>query len=137
MIHVRSFLTTMTSYYYSTYNGLVIVYSGLFHAASIYGTIVIILKFYIIKDNESNSNATFFFIHSILTMIPIAVDVILVCLNSTFDVAIPLLVVSILIALLFITDPFYKLSHVAFHFLLVVQTYYLCISNISAKALKY
>ena len=136
MIHVRSFLTTMTCYYYSTYNDLVIVYSGLFHTASIYGTIVIILKFYI-KDNETNSKATFFFIHSILIIIPIAVDVILVCLNSTFDVVIPLLVVSILIALLFITNPFYKLSHVAFHFLLVVQTYYLCISNISAKALKY
>jgi len=45
------------------------------------------------------------------------------------EIAIPFLLTNIGIVLLFIVEPFYKLTHVAFHLLLIVQNYYLCLSS--------
>jgi hypothetical protein len=42
-----------------------------------------------------------------------------------------LLKVEMNIVLLIIVDPFYKLTHVAFHIMLIAQNYYMCVTNSS------
>jgi len=63
-------------------------------------------------------------------MFPIMCDVLLICANSSTEIRIPFLLVNIMIALLFIVEPFYKLTHAGFHMLLISQNYYMCLSNI-------
>jgi hypothetical protein len=61
--------------------------------------------------------------------IPIAFDVILIFMNSPINIEIPFLLVNIVIGLLFLIEPFYKLTHFAFHILLIAQNYYICLSS--------
>jgi hypothetical protein len=76
---------------------------------------------------------TFLNNNNIITFIPISCDVLLIFMNSPNEIAIPYLFVNIMIGLLFLINPFYKLTHVAFHLLLIAQSYYMCLSNIIDK----
>lgn len=129
MIHLRSFLTTLACYYYSPHLMLVLTYSLIFHCVSIYQLFLNILSFYVVtEDSEAVDKKYFFQIHNASVIVSIGVDIFLVQLNSGIETRIPLLLVSILIAILFMMEPFYKQTHVAFHILLIAQTYYLCMS---------
>jgi hypothetical protein len=68
-------------------------------------------------------------VHNIITSLPIALDVFLIIFNSRYEYGIPFFLVSILMGLIFVINPFHKLTHVAFHLLLIAQTYYLCLSH--------
>lgn len=125
-INARSFLVVVTSYYNSQHLFLVLTISGICHVSSIYHCIVNVLELHIDYDKYKN---TFLTCHNILSAIPIACDVILIYIHSPIDIAVPFLLLNIIIGLLFVVDPFYKLTHVAFHILLIVQNYYMCLSN--------
>ena len=62
-------------------------------------------------------------------MIAIAYDILLVYSNSSTELAVPFLFTNIVILLLFLVNPFYKLDHVAFHIGLIIQNYYMSMSN--------
>jgi hypothetical protein len=62
-------------------------------------------------------------------MIPIVYDILLVYSNSHTELAAPYLLTNIVIGLLFLVNPFYKLNHVAFHIGLIIQNYYMSMSN--------
>jgi len=127
-IQLRSFLANITSYLHSPYFLVIFSISGLFHMLSMYNIILNILELFInhddIKDNFIN-------IHHVFTSIPIGVDVSLIAMNSTNEIAISFVFVNILMAMMLVVEPFYKLSHFAFHILLIAQTYYLCLSHSS------
>jgi len=125
-IQLRSFLVIVTSYYYSQHLLLALFISGMSHVVSIYHSIINILQLFIDYDNNKD---TFLSFHNIILTIPIAGDVFLIILNSPIEIAIPLLLVNIAIALLFVTEPFYKLTHFAFHLGLIAQNKYICLSN--------
>ena len=64
-----------------------------------------------------------------MTAIPIACDAFAIYMNSPKEISIPYLLVNITMGLLFVVEPFNKLTHVAFHILLVAQAYYMCLSS--------
>jgi hypothetical protein len=130
-IQLRSFLTILTNYYNSKDLFFILFLSGIFHISSIYHCIINILELFI--NNDKNKN-TFFSLHYIFSGIPIALDIFLLCINSPIEISIPFLLLNITIALLFIVDPFYKLTHVAFHILLIIQNYYICLSSSCIKS---
>lgn len=125
-INVRSFLVIVTNYYNSEYLYLVLLMSGIFHVSSIYHLFVNILELFIDYDNNKD---IFLNCHNIISIIPIIFDVCLICMNSPTGLSIPFLFVNILIVLLLIVNPFYKLTHIGFHILLITQNYYMSLSN--------
>ena len=127
-IHVRSFLTTVTSYYNHPQILPIIFISSIIHLTSIYSVILNIFVMFIYPYKEEPKNG-FLIIHNVITMLPIGLDILFIFANSGNETAIPFLSVNIAIALLFVVEPFYKLNHVAFHLILVAQNYYLCLSH--------
>ena len=125
-INLRSFLTIVTNYYNSQYLLFILLISGIFHICSIYHCVVNILELFIYRDKNKD---TFLICHNILSSIPVACDVFLICINSPNEIAIPFLLVNIIIGFLFMIEPFYKLTHVSFHILLIAQNYYMSLSN--------
>jgi hypothetical protein len=128
-IHLRSFFTVYTSYYYSPYFYSLVPVLGVFQSGCFYGNILNVLE---LETRKQMDTSTFFKIHYVFTFLPIGLEVIAIFLNSPMDIAIPFLLVNISIAFLFMVEPFYKLTHVAFHGLLLAQTYYLCLSHSQA-----
>jgi hypothetical protein len=128
-INLRSFLIIATNYYNHPLFIPVIIISGSFHIFSMYYIVTNIFNFLINYDDEKG---LFINRHNILTGIPIAVDVAFICANSSLEIAMPFLLVHITMAFLFIIEPFYKLTHVAFHTLLIAQNYYVCSSSIKS-----
>jgi hypothetical protein len=126
-INIRSFLVVTTSYYNNKYLFFVLFTSGIFHMFSVYFCIVNIFDLLLI--NYETNKAIFSKYHTIYTMIPIVYDILLVYSNSITEIAVPFLLTNILILLLFLVNPFYKLDHVAFHIGLIIQNYYMCMSN--------
>ena len=124
-IHLRSFLVILTNYYNHPYLLYVLCISGIFHISSIYQCILNIFTNLYTNNNDKN----FMNIHNIMFIIPISYDVLSVFINSPNEIAIPYLFVNIAICILFLIEPFYKLTHIAFHILLLLQTYYMCLSN--------
>ena len=121
-IHLRSMLVVATHYYNSSHGWNILCFSGTVHLASTYCSVINMMD--LLGDPVKNKN-TFSYCHDILTAIPVFCDCIMVYRNSSYDVAIPFLWVNITILLLFVVNPFYKLSHVGFHVLLLFQTYYM------------
>ena len=126
-INMRSFLVILTNYYNNKNLFCILFISGIFHITSIYDCVLNSLELCI--DYDKNKDI-FLNRHNILSAIPIVCDVFLICVNSPIEIAIPFLLVNIIIGLLFIVEPFYKLTHVGFHILLISQNYYMCLSNI-------
>ena len=106
------------------------IISGFFHTMSIYHGIINILDLH--TDTDTNKKRSQFLqIHNVVIMLPISIDVFFVYCNSSNDIGIPFLLTNTLIALFMVVEPFYKLTHVAFHILLIVQNYYLTLSHSS------
>ena len=128
-INIRSLFIVLTNYYNTPLLVSVLCLSGIFHTMSVYYCVLNIFQLMTNIETEKNGNV-FFFQHNIITAIPIMVDVFFIFMNSTTEIAIPFLLVNIVMGLLFVVEPFYNLTHVAFHLLLVVQNYYMCLSSI-------
>jgi len=126
LINLRSFMVIMTNYYDSPHFYSVAIITGTLHVASIYYGFLNSLELFIDFDNMKH---TFLNIHNLILAIPILCDVYLVFIHSQNEIAIPFLFTNIWIAILFVINPFYKLTHVGFHLLLIVQNYYMCLSN--------
>ena len=125
-INARSFLVIVTNYYNNKYLLYILLISGIFHLNSIYYCIINIFELLLHHDKSKD---TFLNYHNIFSIIPISFDVFLICMNSQTEILIPYFLLNIIIGLLFIINPFYKLTHVSFHILLVAQNYYMCLSN--------
>jgi hypothetical protein len=125
-INIRSFFVILTNYYYNKYLFFVLFVCSIFHISSIYHCVLNILELFI--DYDKNKDV-FLNRHNILTSIPIVCDGLLIYVNSPIEIAIPFLLVNTMIGLLFVVEPFYKLTHVGFHILLIFQNYYICLSN--------
>jgi hypothetical protein len=85
----------------------------------------------IVVDDTYRKEFFFIVTHSIVAL-PIMLDVFLVCMNTTTDIVIPFIFVNVLLFLVSIGEPLYKLNQVAIHVLLLLQTYYICLSNSSS-----
>jgi hypothetical protein len=129
-IHLRSFLTLVTSYYNHEYFLSTIFISSLCHALSFYNVINTILQHYIV-DNLKNKSSFFKEINTLM-MLPVILDVSLVFFNSPYEIGVPFALTSALMGLFLILEPFYKMTHVGFHALLLLQNYYLCLSHSSS-----
>ena len=125
-IHVRSFLVTTTNYYNSQYILFVVCISGINHISCIYCGIL--NMFNIITDYDKNKQS-FTYYHNIFSAMPLVCDLFFICINSPIEISIPFLLVNIVIGILFMIEPFYKLTQVGFHVLLILQNYYMCLSN--------
>jgi hypothetical protein len=130
-IHLRSFLTIATNYYYNPHFVIIIATSGLIHLTCLYHNILNILDLFI-----DSKKIHFLNNHNVITSLPIAFDVLLILVNSPNEIAIPFLLVNIMMGLLFIVEPFYNLTHVVFHFLLIAQNYYICLSSSITPTIK-
>ncbi len=126
-IHIRSFLAVFTNYYTTSYFYSAVTVCGVFQIGCIYSSIMNIID---LLSNHTYNKSNFLKIHHIFTFLPVAIDIIAIYANTTsHQIAIPFLFVNIVIALLFLVEPFYKLTHVAFHIMLIAQTYYVCLAN--------
>ena len=125
-INIRCYLAIITLYYNKQHLFFILSVSGIFHLFFIYLFIINIIQLVIDYDKIKE---IFYFFHTTLLSIPVACDVFLVCIISPNEIAIPFLFLNIIIGLLFLVEPFYKLTHVVFHILLIYQTYYICLSN--------
>jgi len=128
-INLRGFLIVVTSYYNSPHFINTTIFSSIFHIFSMYH---VINNIFYLLSNYNDAKNRFLNIHNTLTGIPIALDSILVFANSSTEIAIPILVVHITMVIIFIVDPFYKLSHFVYHLLLIAQNYYLCLSIVNS-----
>jgi hypothetical protein len=126
-INLRAFLIVATNYYNTPLFVPVMVISGITHIISIYHITLNIFDF---CNNHEEVKDDFISIHNMNTGMPIALDVFLICANSPIEIAIPFLLVHITMVMLFMIEPFYKLTHVAFHILLIAENYYSCSSSI-------
>jgi len=125
-IHLRSFLTVATNYYYHNFWYIFIVSSFIAHITSIYRILENIIQ--CATDLHYNKK-NLYKINNILTQLPITVGIVYIFINSKPQYSIPFLLVNIIIGLLFYVKPFYNLNHVVFHILLLVQNYYLCLCH--------
>ncbi len=129
-IQLRSFFVVFTNYY-GTPNYLpFIIISVVLHLNGAYQYNINTVKLLIDYDNKKD---TFMINHYINIAIPIIYDVFLVAINSPIEIAIPFLLVNVMIGFLFAIEPFYRLTHVGFHILLIAQNYYICLGNCSAN----
>jgi hypothetical protein len=125
-IHLRSFLVVVTNYYNKDDLLFVLFVSSILHVVSIYDCVI--NSFELLIDYDKHKD-TFLNRSNILSATPVICDVLFICINSPTEIAIPFLLVNIMIGILFSVEPFYKLTHVGFHILLILQNYYMCLSN--------
>jgi hypothetical protein len=126
-IHIRSFLAVFTNYYNKPYSYAVTTVCGVFQLSCIYIGFINVIE---LLSKKAYIKSDFLKIHYIFTFLPIGIDIFAIYLNTkSQEIAIPFLFVNIWIVLLFIVEPFYKLTHVAFHVLLIAQNYYICLTN--------
>ena len=126
-IHVRSFLSVLTNYYDSPYFYKIITSCGIVQLICMYNAFINVVE---LLDNKT-IKSHFLTTHYIYTFVPIGMNIFVIYLNMETNIAIPYACVNIVILLLFILEPFYKLTHVAFHIMLLAQNYYICLSNSS------
>jgi len=128
-IHLRSYLSILTNFYYHKNFHYVLVLSCCFHLSSILvgNTTLLLLS---IEAEKYNKHIKAF--HKIIWGYPIAFDCYLMISNSPNDIAIPFLLINILFVLVLFIKPFYKLNETALHIILIGQTYYSSLSNINS-----
>lgn len=128
-IHIRSFLAVFTKYYNTSYFYAATTLCGVFQFGCFYNGVINVVE---LLSNKTYDKSNFLKIHYVFTFLPVGIDILAIYLNTkSQQIAIPFLFVNIWIVLLFIVDPFYKLTHVAFHLLLFAQSYYMCLTNSS------
>jgi hypothetical protein len=125
-INIRFFLAVFTNYYNNPYFYAVTIFCGVLQLGCFYNGVINVIE---LLSNRDYIKSNFLKIHYLFTFLPVGIDILAIYLNTKSDqIAIPFLFVNMCIALLFIVEPFYKLTHVAFHLLLIAQTYYICFS---------
>ena len=123
---LQSFLNVASNYYASNSSFYILLFSSIFHIHSVYLSFYNSLNLFIdydtIKDNFLNN-------HLALLSAPIVCDGALIYMNSSYDVAIPLLLIHIVLVLLFVIQPFYKLTPASILFTLMMFNYYVSLST--------
>jgi hypothetical protein len=130
-INLRSFLVLFCNYYYHPYSSYVSLFSGIVHIISVYLSTLNMLQ--LLQNNVTKN--TFLNIHYIFNIFACGFDCLLVFMNSSYQVRIPFILTNLSIIMVFVVEPFDKLTHVLFHVLLIIQNYYMCISNMEAGQL--
>jgi hypothetical protein len=126
-IHIRTFLAVFTNYYNNPYLYEVISICGLIQLVCIYINIKNIIE---LLTNTNYIKSNFLKIHYIYTFFPVGINILAIYFTTTSQqILAPYLFINIVILLLFIVEPFYKLTHIAFHIMLIAQTWYICLSN--------
>lgn len=121
-IHMRCFLAVITNFYNSSKEFVYI--SGTIHFVYFYAGILNVL--YLMKDA---SRASFYKYHILAMFVPYIYDTYLFASRTPIELSLPFLLTNTIIVIIMAIEPFYKLTHVAFHFCLIIQTYYICASN--------
>jgi len=127
-IHIRSFLAVFTNYYNNPHFYSVSALCAIIHVSCIYGSVINVVE---LLSKKTYDKSNFLKTHYVFTFTSIGLDISAIFFNmKSQEIWVPYLVVNLGILLLFIVDPFYKLTHVAFHVLLIAQNWYICLSNI-------
>uniref|UniRef100_A0A6C0BBC4 Uncharacterized protein n=1 Tax=viral metagenome TaxID=1070528 RepID=A0A6C0BBC4_9ZZZZ len=126
-INVRSFLVVTTSYFNSQYCFIILSISGICHLIMLYYCNINIINLLIDYDKKK---VTFTWTHNIYTGIAIGLDAIFLYMNSPTNICIPFLLITISSAFVVLIEPLNRLTHVLFHIFLIIQTTYMCLSNI-------
>ena len=126
-IHMRCILAVITNFYNSSKEFVYV--SVTIRFICFYAGIVNVL--YLMKDKNRNdlNQSTFYKYHNLAMFVPYIYDSYLFAYRSPIEIALPFLLINTIIVIIMAIEPFYKLTHVAFHFCLIVETYYICVSN--------
>ena len=122
-IHMRCILGIITNFYNSISESVYISLS--IHFICFYLGILNVL--YLMKGDSNIHH--FYKYHNLAMFMPYIYDSYLFALRTPIEVTVPFLLINTIIVIIIATEPFYKLNHVAFHFCLIIETYYICISN--------
>lgn len=136
-IHLRAFLSLISALYYSENSGWIWI-SGSLHLGSVIATVRYVRKLQRTSanptgepTNESGSKLLQF--TNLATALPIALDIAIIALHSSSNIAaIKNVTVSYLCLLALTVRPFYEFNHSVFHALLIVQSYYISQCNLRA-----
>ena len=128
-IHLRSFFAIVSCHYDKNENNGIIFISMIIHLTSFYNMVLNIIYLY----DDYNHNKMFFQkINMMCISICVAFDIFSIYMNTNEkEIAFPFLIVGITMFMVLVMKPFYHLTHTAFHVLLILNTYYTCLSNIS------
>jgi len=127
-IHFRSYLSILTNYYHVNTLIYILIVSGIFHVYAIFLENMNAIQTYL---DDSHMNV-FLDCNKIILCVPVACDWFLIFINSPTPIAVPFLLVNALLIIILIVKPFDKMTEVAFQSLLIVQTYYVCLSNLNS-----
>ena len=134
-IHLRSFLAVLTQFNFGASVYLSAAVHYFFYILNICHNYYLQGYFRITK--ESPVYNLFILFQYFCLIIPCELDIILICWNVRDSVySIHGMYSSVLMFLIFILNPFYDLSHVAFHLCLILNTYICANCNIYAIANK-
>jgi len=121
-IHLRSFLAVLTQFNFGASVYLSAAVHYLFYILNICQ--IYYLQGYFRITKESPVYNLFILFQYFCLIIPCELDIILICWNVRDSVySIHGMYSSVLMFLIFIINPFYDLSHVAFHLCLILNTY--------------
>ena len=121
-IHMRCILAVITNFYNSSKESVYI--SVTIRFICFYAGIINVL--YLMKDATRES---FYKYHNLAMFVPYIYDSYLFASRTSIEITVPFLLINTIIVIIMATEPFYKLTHVAFHFCLIIETYYICASN--------
>jgi hypothetical protein len=125
-IHLRSFMATVTNYGVSYPE--IIIFSAVSHSVCY---AMNIQHIYYTKHRERRviygdnpEFTTYMKRQNIFTIVPVATDIMMICFHSRaiYD-SIHGFYSAVIMGLLLMTNPFYDLTHIAFHLCLLVHTY--------------
>jgi hypothetical protein len=130
-IHLRSVLCLTTCIYNSDMFSTFLSISIMYHTIAILQLLKYLysLKKHneVIYNGNNEKTKDFIMTTNFLVMLPVSIDIILVGMNSYLLVnRIHLFSISLLIGIILHVEPFYELTHIAFHLCLIVQS--MCIS---------
>ena len=136
-IHLRSFLCVVSNYYY-TKNEMILWYTSMFHIFCFFSTCVYVWYHKwnneIIIYDKSEKMTKFLSVTNALTIIPTTCSILSIVYNTTdASIANNIFYSTYFCGIALVIQPFYDLSHCLFHIGLLVQTYYLAISNVQNK----
>jgi hypothetical protein len=121
-IHIRCILAIITNFYNSSKESVYI--SITIHFICFYAGIINVLS--LMKDTN---NSNFYKYHNLAMFVPYIYDSYLFASRTSIEITLPFVLINTIIIIIMAIEPFYKLTHVAFHFCLIIETYYICASN--------
>jgi hypothetical protein len=127
-IHLRSYLSIITNCYNLNTITRNLILSGVSHLYSIFLEYMNVIKLFM----DGSDVHVFLDCNKIFLSVPVGYDCFIIFLNSPRHIAVPFLFINVMIIILLIVKPFDKMTGVAFQLLLIVQTYYGCLSSINS-----